>query len=209
MNRNSIVPWPPFTPLLNGSLPFSQKGLSSPNMVAFNELWSKLQLSSCALLRHFLASAKELKSRRNISVTTEGYQEKSKINPAHFSPQLRNQMDGCNQTKKELSVGWHENKQKGDTFERGQMLPGLIPVSSPFWSVTNLLLKGTPVHHRHSSPHPPPTSPYEGWRNSPDNRYLVARFLQNKLLSTGTQQIVIHSLDSVTHLLWVPSCIRT
>ena len=82
MNRNSIVPWPPFTPLLNGSLPLSQKGLSSPNMVAFNELWSKLQLSSCALLRHFLASAKELKSRRNISVTTEGYQEQSKINPA-------------------------------------------------------------------------------------------------------------------------------
>lgn len=119
MNRNSIVPWPPFTPLFNGSLPLSQKGLSSPNMVAFNELWSKLQLSSCALLRHFLASAKELKSRRNISVTTEGYQEQSKINPARFFPQLRNQMDGCNQTKKELSVGWHENKQKGSIPLKG------------------------------------------------------------------------------------------
>ena len=176
MNRNSIVPWPPFTPLLNGSLPFSQKGLSSPNMVAFNELWSKLQLSSCALLRHFLASAKELKSRRNISVTTEGYQEQSKINPAHFFPQLRNQMDGCNQTKKELSVGWHENKQKGDTFEMGQMLSGLIPVSSPFWSITNLLLKGTPVHHRHSLLL---TRPWHHLMKADETRQIIAILLRD------------------------------
>ena len=61
----AIAPAPPAPLFCFGSFPSSQKGFSSSNVAAFRVSSSKEQLSLCALFRHFLASAKALKTKIN------------------------------------------------------------------------------------------------------------------------------------------------
>lgn len=64
MNSSSVVTCAQLDALCScGSFPLSQNGFSSPNIAACRVLRVKLQLSSCALLRHFLAPAKALKQK--------------------------------------------------------------------------------------------------------------------------------------------------
>ena len=64
MNSSSVVTCAQLDALCCcGSFPLSQNGFSSPNIAACRVLRAKLQLSSCALLRHFLAPAKALKQK--------------------------------------------------------------------------------------------------------------------------------------------------
>lgn len=64
MNSSSVVTCAQLDALCCcGSFPLSQNGFSSPNIAACRVLSAKLQLSSCALLRHFLAPAKALKQK--------------------------------------------------------------------------------------------------------------------------------------------------